>query len=107
MRLTENQRRSFVRDGYLVVPDVVSAQLRGPALRAINAALGSGSERVANYVFSGLQVVAVLIETLVEGGSLVAGLQARMPCARIGHAVSLALQSARMSVPSNLPLSAR
>jgi Phytanoyl-CoA dioxygenase (PhyH) len=54
MRLSEDQRRSFVSEGYVVVPDVVSAQLRGRALRAINAALGTaGSERVANYVFSG------------------------------------------------------
>lgn len=73
MRLTANQRKSFVRDGYVIVPDVVSAHLRGPALRAINAALGTaGSERVANYVFSGhehcdpLQHAAELLDLLTE-----------------------------------------
>lgn len=50
MRLTDDQRRPFVGDGY----GVVSAELRGPALRAINAALGNtGPEQVASYVFSG------------------------------------------------------
>jgi ectoine hydroxylase-related dioxygenase (phytanoyl-CoA dioxygenase family) len=73
MRLTQEQRRSFVRDGYVVVRDVVSAELRAPALRAINIALGSArAERIANYVFAGhencdpLQHAPELLDLLTE-----------------------------------------
>jgi hypothetical protein len=77
MRLTQDQQGSFVRDGYVVVRDVVPVGLRVPALRAINAALGHvGPERVANYVFSGhencdpLQHAPALLELLTSSPAL-------------------------------------
>ncbi|HUJ66967.1 MAG TPA: phytanoyl-CoA dioxygenase family protein [Acidimicrobiales bacterium] len=54
MLLNAGQKRAFVEDGFLIVPDVVPASARDRALRMINNALGQNQPgRVANYVFSG------------------------------------------------------
>ena len=41
-RLTYEQRRTLVEEGYLVIPGVVPSNLTGAALRAINNSLGKG-----------------------------------------------------------------
>jgi hypothetical protein len=53
VHLTDEQKRTFVREGYLVVPGVVPAPMRNRARRLIDTALDESTDRVANYVFNG------------------------------------------------------
>jgi len=75
--LSQEQKRHFVDEGYVVVPDVMDPTHVDAALRAINAALGNGgADRITNYVFEGheacdpLQHDAVLLGLLDETSAL-------------------------------------